>query len=500
MPIVPIKLPPGMMRNGTPYAARGRWVDGNLVRWHDNALRPIGGWEQRLGMVPGTLRAVPTEVVRDVQTYVTNTGNREALFFSNQAAYRMSAGNEVLNVTPVGYPVGISEQLYKTGYGTGPYGVGAYGTPRTLDLLNLTPVSRVVHDMWGENCLFAMRNQSPIYEYVPGDLIATELANAPQNVADLVVTDQRIVMVIRNEPETREVVWSDREDNTEWTSTETNFAGAQRLQGDGLLLGLYKVQNQVLILSETDAHIARYIGAPFVYGFERVGQNCAPIWRDAVQATDRFAVWLGERNFWIYDGTLKPLPCEVMDYIDETLNRDAVSKIHACTISEFSEIWWFYQSKSSTEDVDSYVVFDYANNHWATGKLARTAAVDRGAVRDVMMVNLNGEVFNHEQQNIKVPDAYALSGPLELDNGERNMAVRYVFPDTEKKDAVELYFRTRQMPTEPDYIHGPFQYSNPISTTGVLGREVRMEIRGLTNDWEVGDMRFDVQATGGGFR
>ena len=63
MPIIPIELPPGMMRNGTPYAARGRWVDGNFVRWHDGSLRPIGGWGQRQTIEVNPADSTPVQMV-----------------------------------------------------------------------------------------------------------------------------------------------------------------------------------------------------------------------------------------------------------------------------------------------------------------------------------------------------------------------------------------------------------------------------------------------------
>lgn len=44
MALAPLRLPPGIVRPGTRYDARGRWYDANLVRWHEGAMQPIGGW------------------------------------------------------------------------------------------------------------------------------------------------------------------------------------------------------------------------------------------------------------------------------------------------------------------------------------------------------------------------------------------------------------------------------------------------------------------------
>jgi len=46
MPLIPIKIPPGFFRNGTQYQAKNRWYKGNLVRFSEGRLRPIGGWQR----------------------------------------------------------------------------------------------------------------------------------------------------------------------------------------------------------------------------------------------------------------------------------------------------------------------------------------------------------------------------------------------------------------------------------------------------------------------
>ena len=46
MPLLPIKIPPGFFRNATQYQAKNRWFDGNLVRFSEGRIRPIGGWQR----------------------------------------------------------------------------------------------------------------------------------------------------------------------------------------------------------------------------------------------------------------------------------------------------------------------------------------------------------------------------------------------------------------------------------------------------------------------
>jgi len=40
---------PGVRTNGTDYSNKGRYVDSDLVRFHNGNVRPIGGWTKYTG-------------------------------------------------------------------------------------------------------------------------------------------------------------------------------------------------------------------------------------------------------------------------------------------------------------------------------------------------------------------------------------------------------------------------------------------------------------------
>jgi len=108
-----------------------------------------------------------------------------------------------------------------------------------------------------------------------------------------------------------------------------------------------------------------------------------------------------------------------------------------------------------------------------------------------MMIGTDGALYNHEVPSILVDGAYAQSGPLRLSPG--NTAVRRVFLDNDADDSVELEFLTRQFSTDSLYSHGTFSFGEPVSTTGVMGKEIHMKVTGLTNRWRFGSAEFDVQ-------
>lgn len=54
MALIPIKIPPGFFRNGTQYQVKNRWYKGNLIRFAEGRIKPIGGW----------LRLAPTQILK----------------------------------------------------------------------------------------------------------------------------------------------------------------------------------------------------------------------------------------------------------------------------------------------------------------------------------------------------------------------------------------------------------------------------------------------------
>ncbi len=504
MAFIPIKLPPGMFANGTMYQARGRWHQGNRVRWVDGALRPIGGWKNRTLVSDGAnmppIYADPTtEVARDLFFWDDAQSQIYGLIGTNQGLYYINANNEVTDITPAGFVPGGMFPVILNGYGIGIYGRSEYGTPRSDDGALAVPAARWQFDAWGGHGLAMAVQNGPIYVHVPGSGVVTAMPGAPVDNGDFIVTDQRMVMVIDPDGatgEAREVRWSDSEDYSVWTPDDTNQAGSQVLSGVGRLVSISKVLNQVLVLSTSDAQVGRYLGPPYIYGFERVGTGCGPVANGVVATTDRMAIWLGEGQFWKYDGSIQPVECDVMDFLRRDINEDWFSTMYAHALTAFSEVWWHYKSNTGTStDVDSYVAYNYLTGAWTVGRLDRTTGVDKTPTRDPVMIDKDGFVFNHEQKAVEVENAFAITGPLELGQGDKFMAVRRIIPDTEVFGDVTMTLLGKQMPTMAEGSFGPYPYLNPTPVM-VTARQIRLRVDGQAARWEVGDFRFDIAEAG----
>ena len=488
---IPLKLPPGIYRNGTEYQSAGRWYDANLVRWYENTLRPMGGWRKRSG-------TQITGMCRGFLNWRDNSATRWTGLGTHSKLYAMSESGTIKEITPTSFTAGVADAIVKTGYGYSDYGKFSYGVARP-DLGAITPATTWSMDTWGEYLIACSNADGKLYEWQLGfttPTLAAVITNAPTSNKAVLVTAERIMFALGAGGNPRKVQWCDQENNTTWTPAADNQAGDYELATPGTLIAGKRVKGINLLFTDVDVHTAQYVGAPFVYGFEKAGSGCGLISAQAVAAIDTAAIWMSRAGFWIYDGYVKPLPSDVSDYIFDNINYAQASKIYAVHVSKFGEIWWYYPSAASNEN-DSYVTFNYRENHWNIGTLARTAGVDAGVFTYPLMVSTNGYIYEHEVGfNYDSASLYAESGPVQLGNGDNIMAVRQVVPDEQTLGEAVVSFKTRNYPTGTQSSFGPYTAANPTSVR-FSGRQVNMRVTGNTlADWRVGVMRLDAVPAG----
>jgi hypothetical protein len=488
---LPIKLPPGIYRNGTEYQAAGRWYDANLVRWYENTLRPIGGWRQRAS-------AQMSGACRGMLTWRDNSANRWIAAGTHTHLYVMNELGTLKDITPTGFTAGVASATVLTGYGTNVYGSFAYGVARP-DTGQPVPATTWSLDNWGEYLVACSDADGKLYEWQLGfstPTLAAPIANAPTGNAALLVTQERILFALGAGGNPRKVQWCDQEDNTLWTPNTDNLAGDYELATPGSLLAGKRVKGVNLLFTDVDVHTAQYVGAPFVYGFEKAASGCGLISAQSVAAIDTAAIWMSKAGFWIYDGYVKPLPSDVSDFIFQDINLSQASKIYCVHNSKFGEIWWFYPSGGSNEN-DSYVTFNYRENHWNIGALARTAGTDSGVFAYPLMVSSDGYIYEHEVGfAYDGASVYAESGPVQLGNGDNVMSVLGVIPDEANLGDAVVSFTSRLYPTGTQSSFGPYPAANPTSVR-FSGRQVNMKVTGDTlADWRVGVMRLDAVPMG----
>jgi hypothetical protein len=492
---IPLELPPGMLANGTALQSRGRWRDGNLIRWQEGALLPQGGWERRKKdgvdlTVLGTPRAA--YIWRDNQNIIHLAIGSDTKLFTFENA------SDKQNITPVDFVTGSGSGSVADGYGIGDYNEETYGTPRTVDQDYATdiPATMWTFSNWGENLIGHTLNDGRLFEWQPGSGPAVPIVNAPVNNRSFVVTNERIVMALGADGLPRLVRWSDQENNTSWAPDPLNQAGDITLQTNGTIITGRTTPDGVLIWTSEDLWVASYSGYPYIYSFRALAGKTTLVSRGAMAVIDSRVVWMGLSGFFIYDGYMNPLPCDVQDRVFNYLNVPQLSKVWALVNHGMFEVVWFYPSQASN-DIDSYVTWNYKENYWITGQVARTCGVPAGILPNPILVTKDGHLYNHgvgfDYEGL-VP--FVESWPIELSEGGREMMVKKLIPDELVLGDVNVTFKARQYPTTPERVK-TYTLANPTNTR-VAGRQVAIRFEGVRpTQWRIGRMRVEVTQLGG---
>jgi hypothetical protein len=492
MPLIPLDIPAGVHRNGTDLQSLGRWRDASLVRWIDGTMQPVKGWRERSSTAAD---ATP----RGMVSWSDNSSNRWYTVgtYNKLYVYGGSAGTR-FDITPIGLTAGREDALAFTGYGGNAYGAFAYGVARP-DTSRIQPATSWALQLWGEYLLASNADDGKVYEWqLSTGTPAAQVANAPVDNKSIVVTEERFLMCLGAGGNPRKVQWSDREDNTTWTPAATNEAGDLELATLGEIMAGVPVRGQTLILTTRDAHVANYIGPPYVYGIEQVGSSCGLASSLAYASVDAGCFWMGTHSFHAYaGGQVQDVPCDVSDYVFNDMNRSQISKAFAVANSTFGEVWWFYPSSDSTEN-NRYVAYNYIENTWAIGLLARSAGVDAGAISQPLMASPDdNKIYEHEvgyAYSGAMP--FAETGPVMIGTGENVVSVTEMLPDEKTQGDVSATFKTRFYPNGTERSYGPFSLSAPTSLR-FTGRQMRMRVTGQTlGDWRVGIMRLDARTRG----
>ena len=143
--------------------------------------------------------------------------------------------------------------------------------------------------------------------------------------------------------------------------------------------------------------------------------------------------WMGQSNFYMFDGRIQPIPCAVRDYVFSDINSQQSFKVFAGSLGSQNEVWWFYPSSGSEEN-DRYVVYNYAENLWYYGTMARTCWNDRasGQRSYPQATGADGYLYDHErglEADGSAMNAYVTSSDFDIGDGEQFMLVRRILPD-----------------------------------------------------------------------
>lgn len=611
--LIDLAIQPGIFTEQSKRGAKGRWRNGNNVRFHEGLPEKIGGYlRQQVADQDGNLNVSYIGSVRSVLDWASLDGQRWVAFGTECKLYLISQGIlfditpsrrittvmdpfttsigstlvtvldpgngandgdhvrytnatavagltlngqfdivEVIDLdhytinaaTPANanatggggvtmeYDIscGLAEDGFLSGYGTGPYGEETYGTARS----NSTFPGRAriwSLQQWGED-LVASPNGETLYWWdrtLGPDARAVAVPGAPSSIERLLVSQEQRQAIalgstnITNDVEDPMLVrWCASEDFFTWIPVTdlidggppVNDAGSQRLNvGSRIVTGI-RSRGQSVIWTDIALYTQQFVGDPNIFSFQQIGEAVQIIGPNAAAEIDGVVFFMALNDFYIYDGTLRVLPCDVWTRVFKDPNIAVQrSKVYARINSKFNEVWFHCESPDNGENLLT-VIYNYQEQSWCLSDFAREASSDTSPTFGFPFAFLNGEIFLHED-GVNA-DTFALETLLEsfdmeivssnldpsgasatVNSGNQIMIIGNLIPDfltLVGTPAIQLSLLVKEYPSRAAGLAGPY----PIdATTSIVynntsGRQValRLESGALDQHWRFGTLR-----------
>jgi hypothetical protein len=316
------------------------------------------------------------------------------------------------------------------------------------------------------------------------------------------------------------VRWGNQESVVDWVPSTLNQAGSVRLSHGSEIITALQTRQEIVVFTDSSIYSLQYVGAPVVWSSQLLGDNISILSQNASVVASGKVYWMGVDKFYVYDGRVQTLRCDLRRHIFGNFNLNQNQQVFAGTSEGFNEVWWFYCTANS-DTVDAYVVYNYAEDVWYYGTMARTAWIDSGLRDYPVAATYSYNLVNHEygvddnQTGTPVPiEAYIESAEFDIDDGEHFGFVWRMVPDLTfqgstaatpqvtmtmygmngsgsgfNTEASKAVARTSTVTIE--------QFTNIIYTR-IRGRQMIMKIAsdGLGTTWQLGAPRIDIRPDG----
>jgi hypothetical protein len=430
--------------------------------------------------------------------------------------------------------VGLDIYVPGTGWGLNGWGEGAFGSVTALSPSN--QLRLWTHDNFGENLIINVRGGG-IYQWTENngvgtravDMSAISGANLVPTVGLQVITSEvdRHLIVLGADPindagsartgvlDPMLIAFSDQENNLDFEPKITNTAGSLRLSSGSSIIGAVKSRQETLVWTDTALYSMQFIGPPFTFGVNLINEGTGLIGPKAAVTAPSAVFWMGYNNFYAYNGSVQTLPCSVHNYVFNDINLTQSFKINAFTITDKNEAGWFYCSGSSN-DIDRYVIYNYAEQTWVYGQLSRTAWLDAGIENYPRAVS-NGYLYRQETgfdaDGQPMTNVFIESSDFDIGDGEQFTFIRRIIPDfkfiqnNSENGSVNIVVKTRNFPGDSLTTNSTSAIQANTQQAYVRGRARQMVLRFESDDdaandgnlgigWRLGATRIDIRTDG----
>jgi len=471
--------------------------------------------------------------VSTIGSITTTTGLDPTYVFADSSDTG-SGGGSIVGAYQVN--TGQDTVTFGTGWGAGTWGRGTWGSAAAVSAANRS-LRTWSHDNFGEDLIINPRDGG-IYYWDRSNGTSTRAVDissaafgttfSPPVVAKQVLVSDRDKHVIAfgtnpegdNTQDPLLIRFCDQGNIRDWETTVTNTAGDLKLGTGSEIVAAVETRQQILVFTDVSVHAMQYLGPPYTFGINIISDNVTirgPL--TAVNVEDT-VYWMGQDEFYMFNGVVNRLACTVRDYVFSDFNSDQAGKAFGAVNAAFGEIWWFYPSASSTDN-DRYVVFNYQQNIWYYGNLGRSAWMDRSSAEaNPVAASTDHYLYNHElgfNDGSTVPasaiSAYIESSQVTMGEGDNFVLLRRLIPDVTFRSSTDspeltMTLKARRFPganysssdasTVSQTATVPIEQFTEQAHVRLRGRSFALRVESTDTDttWRLGTPRVDIRPDG----
>jgi hypothetical protein len=499
-----------------------------------------------------------TENTFEVRNKTANTF--EIIMPSNSAGTTSGTGSAQIDPYEI---VGPTFQTAGLGWGTDTWSSGTWGTASATSDVTLDPglwsldnfgqiLVATIHNgktfTWNAGAATPRANRAVVMSGAPTKTRLTQVSDRDRHVFHF-GTETTIGDSTTQDP--MFIRFSNQEDFNTYTPTATNTAGTFRLDKGNEIMGAVSGKDYTLVLTDSSAYVIQYVGPPFTFSVRQVGTNCGLIGQNALSYSNGIVFWMsGEGGFFMFDGTVKSIPCLVEDFVFTTtgdnlgINYSSNQLVYAEHNTLYNEISWFYPEFGS-QQINRCVTYNYGENCWTTSSLARTSYIDTGVfdlpyateydltslpnfpIQGITATYGASTYYAHETGTDQINssgttsiDAYIQSGDFDISarqsalgqttgladlrgDGEFIMSMKRFIPDFKiltGNSKVTLLLNNYPSDTASSSPLGPFTITSSTDKVDTRARgrllAIKIENDAIGETWRYGTLRVDIKPDG----
>jgi len=477
------------------------------------------------------IQAVPT-----INTYTIIAKDTDGNAVTANASDSGNGGSSVVGTYQINS--GLDVFVDGTGWGVGTWGFGAWGSTSALTDANQLRLWSM--DNFGEDLISNPRAGSIYYWDKTNGLNTRAVALsslaganlAPTKGLQVLVSDiDRHVLVLGADPinaagtartgsiDPLLIAFSDQENAVEWEPLATNTAGSLRCSAGSEIIGGVRARQETLIWTDVALYSLQFIGPPNTFGLVLLNEGVSLIGPNAAINSPNGIFWMDKKGFYMYNGSVQPVPCTVHAFVFDNLNEGQAFQVFGFVNKQFDEVGWFYCSGENTV-IDKYVTYNYVENTWSIGELSRTAWLDEGLVSFPRAAGKSSDtpyLYSHEtgfdDDGSPMNNVFIESADFDIGDGEQFQFIRRFIPDVKftgdssGTQKINLVLKARNYPGDTLTTDQTSSFTSSTTKVDTRARGRQAAVRFESDDdaetvdrlgvgFRIGATRLDVQPNG----